>query len=206
MSDARETPKGEKATAGGEPKATKAPAAKKPTTKKPAAKKKPATPKKPAPIGRPPMYSTELAVAVCALIAQGKSMKTIAQTEGMPSIGTMYGWLANNPEFLKLYERAKQDQADALAEEMLDIADDGTNDWMEAHDKDGNCVGYKVNGEHVQRSRLRIDARKWIAERMKPKRYGARAEMTHGVTDPLAQLLGVSTGALKAQQTPHDDD
>jgi hypothetical protein len=90
----------------------------------------------------------------------------------MPCIATVFSWFRTYPEFLAQYERAKAESADALVEEMLDIADNGTNDWMEIHDKDGECVGYKVNGEHVQRSRLRVDARKWIAGKLKPKKYG----------------------------------
>jgi hypothetical protein len=76
-----------------------------------------------------------------------------------------------------------------LAEEMLDITDDGSNDWMEIHDKDGTSIGWKLNGEHVQRSRLRVDTRKWVASRLKPKKYSERLDMNHGVQPdaPLAR-------------------
>jgi hypothetical protein len=62
----------------------------------------------------------------------------------------------------------------ALAEETLDIADDGRNDWMERNDPKNQ--GYEFNGEHVQRSRLRVDARKWFAAKVAPKKYGEKVQ------------------------------
>ena len=88
----------------------------------------------------------------------------------MPDISTIYDWFPKHPEFAEQYARAKQDSADALIEEINDIADNGTNDWMELHDPDN--PGYKAHGEHIQRSRLRVDTKKWIASKMKPKKYG----------------------------------
>jgi hypothetical protein len=124
------------------------------------------------PVGRPSDYSPELSDKICAAIASGLSLRTICKEESMPCVATIFNWIRRFPEFLEQYEKAKAEQADALAEEMLDIADDGTNDWMEAHDKDGNAIGWKVNGEHVQRSRLRLDTRKWLASKLKAKKYG----------------------------------
>ena len=71
---------------------------------------------------------------------------------------------------------AKEESADALVEDILDIADDGSNDWMAVHGKDGS-EAWKLNGEHVQRSRLRVDTRKWIASKLKPKKYGEKIEV-----------------------------
>jgi hypothetical protein len=55
------------------------------------------------------------------------------------------------------------------------IADDGRNDWMAR--KDPSNPGYELNGEHVQRSRLRLDARKWLTSKILPKQYGDRTEV-----------------------------
>ncbi len=57
-----------------------------------------------------------------------------------------------------------------MAEEIQDIADDGTNDWMEVNGRE--VTGWKENGESIQRSKLRVDTRKWLMAKMKPKRYG----------------------------------
>lgn len=118
-------------------------------------------------------------------------MRTVCRLEGMPAMSTVFKWLRERPDFSEQYARAKAEAADALVEEILDIADDAINDWMEVHDRDGHATGYKLNGEHVQRSRLRIEARKWIAAKLKPKKYGERVDLDHGVqtANPLADLL-----------------
>lgn len=90
----------------------------------------------------------------------------------LPSYSSIMSWIGADTVLLEKYTRAKEAQADFMADEILDIADDGTNDWMERHDKEGENVGYQINGEHVQRSRLRIESRKWLASKLKPKKYG----------------------------------
>lgn len=80
-------------------------------------------------------------------------------------------------DFREQYMRARETQADVLAEEIVEIADDGRNDWMEINDPDN--PGYKFNGEHSARSRLRVDARKWFASKVAPKKYGDKIEATH---------------------------
>ncbi|MND20874.1 hypothetical protein D3C76_47880 [compost metagenome] len=175
-----------------------APEPKKRRTKKPLS---------PLPPGRPGEYSQELADRICARLADGTSLRTVCKADDMPHVATIFKWMREHPEFNEQYGKAKQEAADALVEEMIDIADDGTNDWMEVHDKDGNCTGYKVNGEHVQRSRLRVETRKWIAAKLKPKKYGERIDVDHGVQEdnPLAGLLKQVAGAtLKPKQ--QDDD
>lgn len=128
--------------------------------------------------GRPSDYSAEIADAICARLAGGESLRTVCKDDDMPSTVTAFAWMRKHPEFLNQYARAKEEAADALVEEMLDIADDGTNDWMEKHDADGACIGYQLNGEHVQRSKVRIDARKWIAAKLKPKKYGEKVDIS----------------------------
>lgn len=122
--------------------------------------------------GRPSIYTPELADRICGEIALGYSLRTISKDDSMPCVATVFSWLRTNKEFLEQYERAKELQADMLAEDLLDIADDGSNDWMERTDKEGQSIGWQLNGEHVQRSRLRIDTRKWIASKLKAKKYG----------------------------------
>lgn len=110
----------------------------------------------------------------------------------MPCAATVFKWLRVHPEFVEQYARAKEEQADALAEELLDIADDGSNDWMERRNSDDGATGWQLNGEHIQRSRLRVDTRKWIASKLKPKKYGERIANEHSGPDgkPIA-LKGV---------------
>lgn len=77
---------------------------------------------------------------------------------------------------MEQYARAKEIQAEGFAEELMDIADDGTNDWMEKLDKDGKPIGWMLNGEHVQRSKLRVDTRKWVASKLLAKKYGDKIQ------------------------------
>jgi hypothetical protein len=117
-------------------------------------------------------YSLDLADRICEQVALGKSMRTICDADDMPAMSSVFKWLRLHPEFAEQYARAKDEAADAMAEDILDIADDGRNDWMEIRgDED---AGWKLNGEHVQRSKLRVDARKWLAAKLKPKKYGER--------------------------------
>lgn len=132
--------------------------------------------------GRPTDYSPELADLICARIADGESLRTICRAEDLPCKTTIFMWLRKYPEFLNQYTRAKEESADALVEEMLDIADDAQNDWMEKLGGDGDVTAYQLNGEHVQRSRVRIETRKWIASKLKPKKYGEK--VTQEISGP----------------------
>jgi len=96
--------------------------------------------------------------------------------DDMPDKTTINVWRYQNPEFSTQYAQAKLVQADLLAEECLDIADDSRNDWMESLDEDGQGIGWRLNGDHVNRSRLRIDTRKWLAAKLLPKQYGEPAK------------------------------
>ena len=121
-------------------------------------------------MGRPTTYTPEIATAICGEIAAGRSLRAICETEGFPDPSTVYRWLAAHEAFREQYARAREDQADALFDDILEISDNATNDWMEQNDPDN--PGWRLNGEHVQRSRLRVDSRKWMAARLKPKKYG----------------------------------
>jgi hypothetical protein len=137
----------------------------------------------PSVMGRPTKYTPELCDLICTQLAAGMSLRTVCEPKSMPSAVSVFAWMRKYPDFLKQYARAKVESADALVEEMLDIADDGRNDWMEVFDKEGECVGYKVNGEHVQRSKLRVDTRKWAASKLSPKKYGDKLDLNHDVKE-----------------------
>lgn len=130
------------------------------------------------PVGRPSVRTPENAAKICAGLAVGLSLRSVCKQDGMPDIATVIRWLADDEEFRAQYARAREDQADAMAEELLEIADDGSNDWMEREGKD-KSIGWVLNGEHVQRSRLRVDARKWLMSKTKPKKYGDKIDVEH---------------------------
>ncbi len=150
------------------------------------------------PAGRPSDYTQELADHICERLALGESMRSIARDDSMPAMSTLFKWLRLHKEFAEQYARAKEESADALFEELLDIADDGRNDYMERLDDEGNSVGYQFNGEHVQRSKLRVDARKWALSKLKPKKYGDRLETHHSGSIGVSELTDEQLARIAA--------
>ena len=134
-------------------------------------------------MGRPSDYSQEIADAICERIADGESLRAICSAEEYPNKATVFRWLNKNIEFSDQYARAREAQADSLADELLDIADDGSNDWMQRHNDKGEAIGWQINGEHIQRSRVRVDTRKWVASKLKPKKYGDKVTNEHTGAD-----------------------
>lgn len=126
--------------------------------------------------GRPSVYSDGVAAIILERIADGESLRTICADDDMPARSTVFRWLARNNEFSDQYARAREEQADAIFDEILDIADDARNDWMERRGEDD--AGWVANGEHIQRSRVRIDARKWMAGKLRPKKYSDKVDVT----------------------------
>jgi hypothetical protein len=96
-------------------------------------------------------YSDDLAAKICGHIADGLSLKEVCMLDGMPSRATAYKWLAMHSSFADMYARAREERADLIADEIVTIAD---------NDPDPN------------RARVRIDARKWWAAKVNPKKYG----------------------------------
>lgn len=166
-------------------------AGKKQMTKKPAAKKQ--TPKHPLMLDGKDWNRALVMDHLCDQLATsslslGSILLAGADGNNLPSYSTIMKWLEEDEKLSEKYARAKEAQADYLADEMLDIADDGKNDWMEKTDKDGQSIGWQLNGEHVQRSKLRIESRKWLMGKLKPKKYGERTTLAGDPENPLAVL------------------
>lgn len=128
-------------------------------------------------IGRPTDYMPEVAEDICALLMEGESLRSICTRPGMPKIRTVMYWLQRHEEFMQQYARAREVQAEILAEEIIEIADDSSGDVIV--DEDGH---EQTNHERVARSRLRVDARKWYASKLAPKRYGDRIHHDQKIT------------------------
>lgn len=145
------------------------------------------------PAGRPTDYNDEIALLICERLADGESLKAMCAEEDMPSRSTVFKWLANpaNKQFVDMYTRAREEQADALFDEILAISDDGRNDWMARMDAEEENLGWRENGEALRRSQLRIDARKWAAAKLMPRKYSDKLQIDanhsgsikHAVTD-----------------------
>lgn len=116
-------------------------------------------------------------------------MRSITRDEAFPAMTTLFRWLREKPEFRQQYAIAREQQAETFADEIQDIADDGANDFMTVTkgDKEYNVV----NHENIQRSRLRVDTRKWIASKLKPKKYGDRTEVDFNPINPVTFISEV---------------
>ena len=109
---------------------------------------------------------------ICRRVSLGESMVSIL-TEGdrtLPTYETALQWLLDYSDFAEGYKNAQRARGDVLFEQALDISDNATNDWMARHDP--NNPGFNLNGEHIQRSKLRVDTRKWAAAKLNPNKYG----------------------------------
>ena len=124
------------------------------------------------PGGRPTAYGSKIANKICTLIAQGDTLRAACIALKIPE-DTVYGWLVSYPEFNQNYACARHIRADiAFGEQILDIADDGRNDWVET--KTGRLV---PNKELVLRSKIRIEARQFHMSRLHPQTWGDRQQI-----------------------------
>lgn len=123
--------------------------------------------------GRPCEYREEVADAICERLADGESLRTICLDEDMPSKATVFKWLGRFPEFADQYARAREEQAESFADELVAISDE-----QETAVKDGagGTTMVVFDATAVARNRLRIDARKWVASKLKPKKYGDKIQ------------------------------
>lgn len=122
-------------------------------------------------------FSQEIFDTVCERLAGGESLRSISRDEKMPTNTAIFNWINKDRQLLEQYTRAREFQAEMMFDDLLDIADDARNDWMERHGKDD--AGWVANGEHIQRSRLRVETRKWAASKLLPKKYGDRLDLNH---------------------------
>lgn len=113
-------------------------------------------------MARPTSYTDEIADEICARIADGQSLRAICEGEDYPDRSTVFRWLSDpaNDRFRNQYALARESQADSFADDIADIADD---EKLEPNDK-----------------RVRIDARKWLAGKLRPKVYGDKVAVTGG--------------------------
>lgn len=118
-------------------------------------------------------FSPELGTKICLLLAGGESLRAICKRDDMPVRSIVHEWVLGNPEFAAQYEMAQSLRADDLFDECLEIADDTSRDFITKTRPDGST--YEApDTEHINRSRLRVDTRKWACGRMLPKKYGDR--------------------------------
>lgn len=143
------------------------------------------------PKGRKSEFTQDIANKICKLLAGGDSLRAICRQEDMPHITTVYDWMFKFPSFAEQYTRAREEQADTLADEIIAIADEDPT-LQEFRDKDGNLVDIKVDSGYVAYQKQRIEARKWTAMKLKPKKYGDKVIHAGDAENPVAVEQNVS--------------
>lgn len=125
--------------------------------------------------GYPTTYCQTTAIQICTRLVEGESLRSVCRDPAMPAISTVFLWLQAHPEFREQYDLARDAQADTLADEILFIADNpqiGTRSVTKPS-------GVEVHeGDMIEHRRLQVDARKWVASKLKPRRYGEKLEST----------------------------
>lgn len=141
---------------------------------------------------KPVKYSAALGELICSLLAEGQSLRKICSIDSMPRVSSVMNWLAKGAakikpfeKFLKQYAIAREAQADIYADEIVDIADDDEGDYGFKESEGGSGQSGKpiVLIDNVQRSRLRVDARKWVASKLKPKKYSEKIQQELSTKD-----------------------
>lgn len=138
--------------------------------------------------GRPTKYTQKLADKICEELALGKSMRTVCASDDMPAMSTVFEWLRTYEEFSEQYAKAKEESADAMAEDVLHISDTPIMGETKTIKPDGS-VEIKQD-EMLGHRRLQIDTRKWLMAKMKPKKYGDKIDHTTNGKDLPTPILG----------------
>lgn len=151
--------------------------------------------------GQESLRTSENAQRICEGVIQGRKLWEIAVEIGWRSHASILMWVAQDPEFEAAFRRAKVAWADAMAEEIIDIADNDSQDWIKRVGRRGQ--EYEVpNKEVVMRSRLRIDARLKMMAAYAPHRYGQKVEVEHDVSDAFAERLVRARARVEALASP----
>jgi hypothetical protein len=158
-----------------------------------------------AKLRRATLYTDELAERILHELAEGRTLRDVCRANGMPSPYTVRLWAVEDREgFAARYSRAREFGYHDMADEMLEIADDGRNDWTMRQNKRGNRETV-LNHENIKRSRLRYDARRWLLSNALPKIYGNRVEVeAKPAFNPMAEFMKLIDG--KTRGLPSEDE
>lgn len=129
------------------------------------------------------VYSEDVLDLILDRVAAGEALSRVCNSPDMPTRKSFFEWVEKDPSIKIKYEFAIQLRADGLADDILQIADDGLNDTYQ--DDAGNT---RTDQDVIARSRLRVDARKWLASKMAPKKYGDKLDITANVTSHEATI------------------
>src|SRR6185312_6234426 len=140
--------------------------------------------------GRPSDYSELIADSICQEISSGRSLIQICTDPDFPHRSTVFRWLESHEEFRDKYARAREQQAEFYASEIVALADTPVEARRVVIKPDG--TEEITIGDAVDRTRLQIDARKWYASKLAPKKYGDKLQQ---------EVTGAGGGPIQAAIT-----
>jgi hypothetical protein len=144
-------------------------------------------------MGRPTVFNKTIADTICIRISEGKSLREILKGEGMPAQSSVYEWLIAHPHFAEQYSRAREEQAETLADEIIAIADEMPEIIAVTDKKTGALIEHKLDGAFLLWQKNRIEARKWTAMKLKPKKYGDKVTLGGAPGEPVEHKVEVVT-------------
>lgn len=126
-------------------------------------------------MARPTTFNREIFNLICEHMSRGQTLREVCRDSEMPGESTVRSWAVLDiaDGVAAQYARAREALAAHWADETVEIADDGTNDWVERRRRDGSTET-ALDREHVERSKLRVSQRNWLLARILPKTYGDR--------------------------------
>jgi terminase small subunit-like protein len=136
-------------------------------------------------------WTPELEELILDGLMSGRTLTDICRDPDMPNIRSVHNWRTQDREgFAARYKRARDIGCETIADEMMDIADDRSGDWIVRTHKDGTTEAI-LDPERISRARMRLDARRWRLSKMQPRTYGDRPDLKaeHDSIDPWAELL-----------------
>jgi len=132
-------------------------------------------------------YPDSVRLEICERIAKGESMVSICASEGMPVQSVVYNWLTVDKDFAERYARAREQQAEHYLDEIIAISDESSQDKIA--NEDGT---ERTDSEAIQRSKLKVDTRKWVMSKLAPKKYGDKIQQ---------EIVGANGGAIQVNTT-----
>ena len=132
-------------------------------------------------------FTQKMADIICERIAKGESLRKICLDENMPAHSTILKWLRDIDGFSSQYARAREDQAEFYLDEIIAISDESSQDKIA--NEDGT---ERTDSEAIQRSKLKVDTRKWVMSKLAPKKYGDKIQQ---------EIVGANGGAIQVNTT-----
>ena len=123
-------------------------------------------------MGRHTEFTQEIAASICERLGEGESLRSICADDSMPTKSTVFKWLVDFKSFADQYAHARETQANVIFDEIVAISEEECADAVA-----------------VNRNRLRVDARKWVAGKLRPKVYGDKLELSGDPQNPLVTVI-----------------